>query len=109
MSRQAIGSMLMQSKVQVKWLAALSVLTLLLVQGDAWGAAVMKPGVKRCELLQAQLTAAAKSKHMQASSHVKSLEAQAQAFCSQGKTAEGNRAYVKALTSLGIKPNLDTE
>lgn len=78
-------------------------------QTDALPAVQAKPGVKRCALLQSQMTAAAKSKHIVFSSRVKTLEAEAQQFCSQGKTAQGNRAYVKALNALGIKPDLGTE
>ena len=102
--------MLMQRKTTMKLLTALSASLLLLAQTDVPRAATaVKPGVKRCALLQSQLTAAVKSKHMVLSSRVKSLEAEAQEFCSQGKTAQGNRAYVKALNSLGIIPDLGIE
>lgn len=102
--------MLMKRLTPMKLLTALSAALLLLAQTDVPRAAVVvKPGVKRCALLQSQLTAAVKSKHMVLSSRAKSLEAEAQEFCSQGKTAQGNRAYVKALNSLGIIPDLETE
>lgn len=101
--------MLMKRNIQVKWLTVLSGLTLLLLPINAWAAAPVKPGVKRCEQLQAQLTASIASNHDTVSPRLKSLEAEARKFCSLGKTAQGNRAYVKALTSLGIKPNLDSE
>jgi len=102
--------MRMKRKTRARLLGALSASMLLLAQTDGLRAAEeVKPGVKRCALLQSQLTAAVKSKHMVLSSRVKSLEAEAQQFCSQGKTAQGNRAYVKALNSLGIIPDLGTE
>lgn len=102
--------MLMKRQTTMKLLTALSASLLLLAQTDVSGAATeVKPGVKRCALLQSQLTAAVKSKHMVLSSRAKSLEAEAQEFCSQGKTAQGNRAYVKVLNSLGIIPDLGTE
>ena len=102
--------MRMKRKTRAILLGALSASMLLLAQTDGLMAAEqVKPGVKRCALLQSQLTAAVKSKHMVLSSRVKSLEAEAQQFCSQGKTAQGNRAYVKALNSLGIIPDLGPE
>jgi len=102
--------MRMKRKTRAILLGALSASMLLLAQTDGLRAAEqVKPGVKRCALLQSQLTAAVKSKHIVLSSRVKSLEAEAQQFCSQGKTAQGNRAYVKALNSLGIIPDLGTE
>ncbi|MEI8180721.1 hypothetical protein [Aestuariivirga sp.] len=102
--------MLMIRKTRAKLLVVLSASMLLLAQTDVSRvAAEVKPGVKRCALLQSQLTAAVKSKHMVLSSRAKSLEAEAQQFCSQGKTAQGNRAYVKVLNSLGIMPDLGTE
>ena len=102
--------MRMKRKTRAKLLVALSASMLLLAQTDGPRAAEEgKPGVKRCALLQSQLTAAVKSKHIVLSSRVKSLEAEAQQFCSQGKTAQGNRAYVKALNSLGIIPDLGIE
>jgi hypothetical protein len=100
----------MTSKTRAKLLAAMSASMLLLAQTDvSWAAAEVKPGVKRCALLQSQLTAAVKSKHMVLSSRAKSLAAEAQEFCSQGKTSQGTRAYVKVLNSLGIMPDLGTE
>lgn len=102
--------MLMKRHTQMKLLTALSAALLFLAHTEAPGAAPqVKPGVKRCALLQSQLTAAVKSKHLVLSSRASSLEAQARQFCSQGKTAQGARAYVKALTSLGITPELETE
>lgn len=102
--------MLMKRQTHMKLLIALSASLLLLAQTNVPGAATeVKPGVKRCALLQSQLTAAVKSKRMVLSSRAKSLEAEAQEFCSQGKTAQGNRAYVKVLNSLGIIPDLGTE
>ena len=101
--------MLMKRKTRANWLTALSTLMLLTAQTPALPGVLVKPGVKRCALLQSQLTAAAKSKHITFSARVKSLEAEAQQFCSTGKTAQGNRAYVKALNSLGIKPDLRTD
>lgn len=102
--------MLMKRHMHMKVLTLLSTALLLLAQTDGPQAAtVVKPGVKRCALLQSQLTAAVKSKHMVLSSRAKSLEAEAQEFCSQGKTAQGARAYVKALNSAGIIPDLGTE
>ncbi|WP_146256115.1 hypothetical protein [Aestuariivirga litoralis] len=90
-------------------LAALSATLLLLGQTDgAQAATVVKPGVKRCALLQSQLTAAVRSKHMVLSPRARSLEAEAREFCQQGKTAQGARAYVKALNTLGIMPDLET-
>ena len=99
----------MKPTSRAKLLTVLSASILLAVQTDALPAAEAKPGVKRCALLQSQLTAAVKSKHMVLPSRAKTLEAEAQEFCSQGKTAQGNRAYVKALNSLGIIPDLGTE
>lgn len=90
-------------------LTVLSAFLLLGVQTDAPKAAEAKPGVKRCALLQSQLTAAVKSKHIVPPARAKSLETEAQEFCAQGKTAQGNRAYVKALNALGIIPDLGTE
>ena len=102
--------MLMKRQTPMKLLTVLSASLLLLAQTDGLSAATeVKPGVKRCALLQSQLTAAVRSKHMSLSSRAKTLEAEAQEFCSQGKTAQGNRAYVKALNSLGIIPDLGTE
>jgi len=101
--------MLMKRKTRATLLGALSASILLAVQTDALQAVEVKPGVKRCASLQSQLTAAAKSKHMVLSSREKSLEAEAQQFCSHGKTAQGTRAYVKALNSLGLEPDLGTE
>lgn len=102
--------MLMKRLTPLTLLTALSAALLLLAQTDGTRAATeVKPGVKRCALLQSQLTAAVKSKHMVLSSRARSLEAEAQEFCSQGKTAQGNRAYVKALNALGIMPDLGTE
>lgn len=102
--------MLMKRQTPMTLLTALSASLLLLAQTDVPRAATeVKPGVKRCALLQSQLTAAVKSKHMVLSSRARSLEAEAQEFCSQGKTAQGNRAYVKALNSLGVTPDLGTE
>ena len=101
--------MLMKRKPRATLLTVLSVSILLASQTDALPAVEAKPGVKRCALLQSQLTAAVRSKHIVLPSRVKSLEAEAQEFCSQGKTAQGNRAYVKALNSLGIIPDLGTE
>lgn len=100
--------MLMKRKTRVKWLTVLSSLMLLLAPAAAPAASV-KPGMKRCELLQAQLTAAVVSQRLAVSYRVRSLEMEARKFCSQGKTAQGNRSYVKALVSLGLKPNLDAE
>ena len=102
--------MLMTSNTQMTFLAVLSASLLLLAQVVGTGtASEVKPGVKRCALLQAQLTAAVRSKHMVLPSRARSLEAEAQEFCSQGKTAQGNRAYVKVLNSLGVIPDLGTE
>ena len=102
--------MLMKRQTPMKLLTALSASLLLLAQTDVPRAATeVKPGVKRCALLQSQLTAAVKSKHMVLSSRAKSLETEAQQFCSQGKTAQGNRAYVQVLNALGIIPDLGTE
>ncbi|WP_421692693.1 hypothetical protein [Aestuariivirga sp.] len=96
-------------KTRANLLAVLSASMLFAAQTDALQAVEVKPGVKRCALFQSQLTAAVKSKHIVLSSREKSLEAEAQQFCSQGKTAQGNRAYVKVLNALGIKPDLGTE
>lgn len=101
--------MLMTSKTRAALLVVLSASMLLAAQTDAFPAVEVKPGVKRCALLQSQLTAAAKSKHIVFSPRAKSLEAEAKQFCSQGKTAQGNRAYVKALNALGLKPDLGTD
>jgi hypothetical protein len=102
--------MLMTRKTRAGLLGVLSASMLLLAQTDVPRAATqVKPGVKRCALLQSQLTAAVRSKHMVLSSRAKSLAAEAQEFCSQGKTAQGSRAYVKVLNSLGIIPDLGTE
>lgn len=99
----------MKRKTRANFLVALSTLMLLAGMTDARSAAQVKPGAKRCAVLQSQLTAADKSKHIVFSPRVKSLEAEAQQFCNQGKTAQGNRAYVKALNLLGIKPDFETE
>lgn len=102
--------MLMKRQTHMKLLTTLSAALLLLAQSDGPRAATqVKPGVKRCALLQSQMIAAVKSKHMVPSPRATLLEAEAQQFCSQGKTAQGARAYVKALTSLGITPELETE
>lgn len=102
--------MLMKRKTRASVLAALSASLLLLAQTDVLRAATeVKPGVKRCALLQSQMTVAVKSKHMVLSSKARSLAEEAQQFCSQGKTAQGTRAYVKALNSLGITPDLGNE
>ena len=102
--------MLMTRKTQMKLPVVLSASLLLLAHIVGAGAATeVKPGVKRCALLQSQLTAAVRSKHMVLSSRARALEAEAQEFCSQGKTAQGNRAYVKVLNSLGVIPDLGTE
>jgi len=102
--------MLMKFQTRAKLLVALSASMLLAAQTEVLHAAgEVKPGVKRCALLQSQLMAAVKSKHLVLSARAKSLEAEAQEFCSQGKTAQGNRAYVKVLNSLGIMPDLGTE
>ena len=61
--------MLMQRTTNMKLLTALSASLLLLAQTDVPRAATeVKPGVKRCALLQSQLTAAVRSKHMVLSS-----------------------------------------
>lgn len=101
--------MLMKRKTRAKLLAALSGLMLFAAQTDALPATQVKPGVKRCAMLQSQLTAAVRSQHMVLSSRAKSLAAEAQQFCQQGKTAQGARAYVKALNALGLTPDLETE
>lgn len=101
--------MLMKRKVRAGLLAVLSASMLLAAQTDALPATQVKPGVKRCAMLQSQLTAAVKSKHMVLSSRAKSLAAEAQQFCQQGKTAQGALAYVKALNALGLTPDLETE
>ena len=100
----------MKRHLHMNVLALLSTALLLLAQTDGPRAAtVVKPGVKRCAVLQSQLTAAVTSKHMVLSSRARSLEAEAQEFCSQGKTAQGARAYVKVLNSIGVMPDLGTE
>ena len=102
--------MLMKRQTRLKLLFALSAPLLLMAQTDVPQAATeVKPGVKRCALLQSQLTAAVQSKHIVLTSRAKSLEAEARQFCSQGKTAQGTRAFVKALNSLGVMPDLGTE
>lgn len=101
--------MLMKPNTRAMLLGALSASILLAVQTDASLAVEARPGVKRCALLQSQLTAAARARHMMLPSRARSLEAEAQQFCSRGKTAQGTRAYVKALNSLGLEPDLGTE
>lgn len=102
--------MLMKHPMQMKLLCALSASLLLLAQTDGTAAAAgATPGVKRCASLQSQLTAAVKSQHLVLSPRVKGLGAQALRFCQHGKTAQGARAYVKALNALGIMPDLETE
>ena len=102
--------MLMKRLTPMTLLTVLSASLLLPVQTAGVGAATeVKPGVKRCVLLQSQLTAAVRSKRLVLSSRTSSLAAEAQEFCSQGKTAQGNRAYVKVLNALGIMPDLGTE
>ena len=91
------------------WLIALSATLLLVAHSGALQAEVVKPGMKRCAVLQSQLTSAEKAKHVVFSTRAKSLEAEAQQFCSEGKTAQGARSYVKALNWLGIKPDIETE
>jgi hypothetical protein len=102
--------MLMKRQTYMTLLTVLSASLLFLAQTDVPGAATeVKPGVKRCAVLQSQMTAAVRSKHLVLSPRVKSLAAEAQEFCAQGKPAQGTRAYVKALNSLGIVPDLGTE
>ena len=102
--------MLMKRQTSMNLLTVLSASLLFLAQTDVAGAATeVKPGVKRCALLQSQMTAAVTSKHVVLSPRAKALAAGAREFCSQGKTAQGTRAYVKALNSLGIRPDLGTE
>lgn len=102
--------MLMNTETRAKLLAALSASLLLLAQTDGPRAATgVKPGVKRCALLQSQMTAAVNAKHIVLSSRARSLVAEARQFCQQGKTAQGTRAYVKALSALGVTPDLGTE
>ena len=102
--------MLMTRKTTMKLPAVLSASLLLLAQTvGARAATEVKPGVKRCALLQSQLTAAVRSQHMVLPPRARALEDEAQGFCAQGKTAQGNRAYVKAMNALGITPDLGTE
>lgn len=101
--------MLRMRRTRAYLLIGLSITLLLAVHPAAQPADVVKPGMKRCAVLQSQLTSAEKAKHVVFSTRAKSLEAEAQQFCSKGKTAQGARTYVKALNSLGIKPELETE
>ena len=102
--------MLMKRQTPMKLPAVLSASLLLLLQTVGPGAATeVKPGVKRCALLQSQMTAAVNAKHIVLSSRARSLVAEARQFCQQGKTAQGTRAYVKALNALGVTPDLGTE
>lgn len=65
------------------------------------------PGQKRCYALDSQLfSLLARSKAASIQARAETLGHNARALCSQNKTAQGLRAYAKALNLLGAQPIL---
>jgi hypothetical protein len=89
------------------YLLLMAATTVVLADGAQATTAALSPGMKRCIALEKQLSGVVKAKKPNLPSGVRKLETQAHAFCSEGKTAQGARAYVKALNLLGVQPVLN--